>query len=328
VRLLPDRPRLQNLALKRRTPEDASDGAERPLTRGTASILSPLRYPGGKKRLAGYIAETLRLNCLRPRLFVEPFAGGASVALQLLNDGLVDSIALGERDPLVAAFWQTVFYDHEWLIRRLRETEPTLENWDRFKRGSFNSTRWRALACIFLNRTSFSGILAPGAGPIGGRAQTSEYKIDCRFDADVLARRIRAAARLADRVAFIHEGNWNETVRRVRARRYRAGEVLYYLDPPFYYKAGLLYRHSFDAAGHQALHDALPSLGQHWILSYDPAEPILKLYTQNGIGPKRVELLYSATAAGAPLKSQELIITDLPQLPGETRLWRTAEEWR
>jgi DNA adenine methylase len=316
------------LAPERRLPEETPSDPERPLSRGTASILSPLRYPGGKKRLAGYIAEILRLNRLRPRLFVEPFAGGASVALQLLNDGLVDSIALGEKDPLVAAFWQTVFHDHEWLIRRLRETEPTLENWDRFKRGNFNSTRWRALACIFLNRTSFSGILAPGAGPIGGRAQTSEYKIGCRFDADVLAKRIRMAARLAGRVAFVQEGNWNETVRRVRARRFRAGEVVYYLDPPFYYKAGLLYRHSFDDTGHKSLHDALPTLGQHWILSYDPAEPILKLYTRNGIGPKRVELLYSATAAGAPLKSQELIITNLPKLPSETRLWRTAAEWR
>jgi hypothetical protein len=49
--------------------------------RRNASILSPLRYPGGKRQLAGYIAATIRLNGLRPKLFVEPFAGGASVAL-------------------------------------------------------------------------------------------------------------------------------------------------------------------------------------------------------------------------------------------------------
>ena len=51
------------------------------LARAEASILSPLRYPGSKRRLAVYIAETLRLNGLQPKLFVEPFAGGASVAL-------------------------------------------------------------------------------------------------------------------------------------------------------------------------------------------------------------------------------------------------------
>lgn len=70
--------------------------AEEPLERDTVSILSPLRYPGGKRRLAGYIAAAIRINGLRPKLFVEPFAGGgASVAQQLLNDGLVASIALG-----------------------------------------------------------------------------------------------------------------------------------------------------------------------------------------------------------------------------------------
>lgn len=40
-----------------------------------AQILSPLRYPGGKRRLAGYIAEALALNGLRPKVFVEPFGG-------------------------------------------------------------------------------------------------------------------------------------------------------------------------------------------------------------------------------------------------------------
>jgi len=76
-----------------------------PLTRRGVTILSPLRYPGAKRRLSGYLAEVLRLNGLKPKLFVEPFAGGASVSLELLNKGLVEAIALGERDPLVADFW-------------------------------------------------------------------------------------------------------------------------------------------------------------------------------------------------------------------------------
>src|SRR5262245_46609770 len=48
-----------------------------PLSRREVSILSPLRYPGAKRRLSGYMAEVLRLDDLRPKLFVEPFAGGA-----------------------------------------------------------------------------------------------------------------------------------------------------------------------------------------------------------------------------------------------------------
>src|SRR5262245_43893884 len=143
------------------------------LVRTEATIMSPLRYPGGKRRLAAFIAEILRLNGLRPKLFVEPFAGGASVALQLLNDGHVEAIALGEKDPLVASFWRIVFHDHKWLIQRIKRMKPTLPTWDYYKDGEFHNDHERALACLYLNRTSFSGILAPGAGPIGGRLQES-----------------------------------------------------------------------------------------------------------------------------------------------------------
>lgn len=312
-------------------PHDPKDGPARPraaLARRNVSILSPLRYPGGKKRLAGYIAEAIRLNNLRPKLFVEPFAGGASVALQLLNDGLVERIALGEKDPLLAAFWKTVFTDHEWLIRALRETAPTLANWDRFKLARHRDDRGRALACVFLNRTSFSGIIAPGGGPLGGRAQTSAYALGCRYPVETLARRITQAAQLADRVLFVNHGDWRHTVRRVKARKFRPHEVLYYFDPPFYHKAEKLYRFFFDEAGHRGLHDALGGLGQHWLLSYDAARPIIEMYGDNGIGPKRVELLYSAANSDKPARTQELIVTNLAKLPRANRLWRTADEWK
>src|SRR5438270_12640745 len=71
-------------------------------------VLSPLRYPGAKRRLLPYIIDFLRNHDLSPDLFFEPFAGGAGVSLQLLADGLVQSIGLADSDPLVAGFWHTV----------------------------------------------------------------------------------------------------------------------------------------------------------------------------------------------------------------------------
>jgi len=135
--------------------------------RDEVSIVSPLRYPGAKRRLSTYVREVLRVNGLRPKVLIEPFAGGASVALQLACTEVVDKIALGELDPLVASFWKVVFREPEWLVRAIQKQRVSLAAWDRYRSGHFCSNRERALACIFLNRTSFSGILSRSAGPIG-----------------------------------------------------------------------------------------------------------------------------------------------------------------
>jgi DNA adenine methylase len=299
-----------------------------PLKRREASVISPLRYPGAKRRLAGYVSETIRLNSLRPKVFVEPFAGGASVSLQLLNDGVVESIVLGERDSLIASFWKVLFRDTDWLVEQIESIEVSVENWCYFRENSFRSNRDRALACLFLNRTSFSGILAKTAGPIGGRNQTSKYKIDCRFNVSTLKKRILQIAALKDRVLLVNHGDWEDTISQVESWSYGGSEVLYYLDPPFYDKAARLYRHFFSRDDHNKLHDRLVRLDQPWLLSYDPAPSIQTLYSHNGQGPKRVDLLYSASGTGSLIEAQELIVTNLARLPHATRIWRTSEEWR
>ena len=299
-----------------------------PMRRREASLLSPLRYPGGKRRLVSYIAEALQLSGLRPKLFVEPFAGGASVAIQLLNDGYVEQIALGERDPLVASFWKTVFFDSAWLIDQLESIEPTLELWHRMRESRPRTKRERALKCLFLNRTSFSGILNERAGPIGGQAQQSEYAIDCRFARATVIKRIKRIAQLTDRVLFVRQLDWNDCVNRVLERNYRRHELFFYFDPPFYAKAERLYRYSFDDAEHQRLHRRLAQLPADYILSYDAAQPIIDLYENSGMDQRRVELLYSAKRIAARVQAQEIIISNLPSLPAPSRLWLTTGEWK
>ncbi len=230
------------------------------IKRDPVQILSPLRYPGAKRRLSSYVAEALRINNLRPKLFVEPFAGGASVALQLAECDLVDKIALAELDPLVAAFWKTVFDDTEWLLEALAELEVSVENWDYFRENNFRSNRDRALACIFLNRTSFSGILAPSAGPIGGRRQQSKYKIDCRFAYGTVKRRINQAAKLRDRVLFVDRATWSETIEKVQRLDYQSKELFFYFDPPFYEAGPRLYTHYFTSEQHTELYKGLSEL--------------------------------------------------------------------
>ena len=42
---------------------------------------TPLRYPGGKAKLADYVKALLKENRLLDGEYVEPYAGGAAIAL-------------------------------------------------------------------------------------------------------------------------------------------------------------------------------------------------------------------------------------------------------
>lgn len=296
-----------------------------------SSIISPLRYPGSKRRLAKYIEEMIHANNVQPDLFVEVFAGGASLSLQLLDNEIVQQVGLIEKDPLVAAFWKVVFSKSgaEWLISEIEEMEITLERWQELKNTIPEGQRERALACLYLNRTSFSGILAPSSGPLGGYKQLSDYPIDCRFTKDTIIKRIEQANALRDKVAFVWKVDWTEGLRRI-AQKQETGKLpqnaFFYFDPPFFNKAEKLYNYHFTNGDHAKLRDAIVTFEQDWVLSYDYCDQVEELYTNNSA--THIELLYSAAQNGGQRKAKEVILTNLHTLPINKKLWRTAEECR
>ena len=308
-------------------PAPAAPGPPAPtaLRRREVTILSPLRYPGGKRRFAGYVAAALAASGLRPDVYAEPFAGGASVGLQLLADGRVGRALFGEKDPLVAAFWRVVFLDSDWLCERIARCTPTLAEWERVRASRPTSDRGKAWKCLFLNRTSFSGILSGTAGPIGGRAQASAFAIGCRFPPATLVRRVRQAAALADRVEVV-EGDFAAVLARLATSGADPAATFAYLDPPFFAKADRLYRHFFRERDHVRLRDALAAHAGPFLLSYDAAPEIAALYADVA-GAREVELLYTTTERTRLTPTRELVVSNL-DLPDATRLWRTASEWR
>jgi DNA adenine methylase len=290
-------------------------------------VLSPLRYPGGKRRLLPFLAAAMRENGQLPGLFLEPFAGGASVALELADLGLVEQIALADLDPWVASFWQTVFWDCEWLCEKVQRMSVDLETWERLKRTRAKSRRAQALACLFLNRTSFNGALHPSAGPLGGRAHKSSYDIACRFPRERIVKRLRACERLASegKVAWVRCQPALEAMRDARQQAKSEGvEMFTYLDPPFWAKSSRLYRYGFADFHHEELAEALRWVKEPWLLSYDVSPDVSELYEQHDAQQLNVELLYTGTRRSA---YEELVITNLPLLPRDTKLWRTNADW-
>lgn len=300
----------------------------------SSPALSPLRYPGSKRRLVKQVEDILLQNSLRPPLFVEPFAGGASVALQLLQNGTVERIGLVDLDSLVASFWKTVFFDTKWLVKKVRTIEVTLAQWHRFKNYRGKDVRTQALACLFLNRTSFSGILAKRAGAIGGTNQKSKYKIDCRFSRETLVYRIELLASMRDRVAFVWNCSWDDALTRLEKTKVGRGEVFLYIDPPFFEKADKLYRFYFNEKQHLELRDRLLKTRTPWLLSYDSPKTAEGLYSE-AKSLKKIGMNYSAQAEGGFRSAQEILIsnflclgekrTSTPKIAVDSRETRTSK---
>lgn len=275
------------------------------------STRSILRYPGSKARFSGFISKTISLNAGRPRLFVEPFCGGASVSIALLEDGVVDEIAINDVDPLIAQFWMTVFSkeDAEWLADRVSEVPLTVEEWKRQKALKPASQREAALKCLYLNRTSFNGIIHQ-SGPLGGWGQKN-IKIGVRFNRQRIADRILSLSELRSKVTVANEG-W-----RTFCERFAADErAIIYLDPPYYHKAEQLYGHVFDEGEHEALRDFLRKLSRPWLLSYDDAQEVRDLYSEVTSKARVIDNTYSThPLGGCAFVGRELVFTNMKRLP-------------
>jgi len=300
---------------------------------------SPLRYPGAKSGLVKHIQRCLQANPPAPELFIEPFAGGAAATLRLLGDGTAKRALIADADPLIATFWKIAAKDPNWLINRLWEEPVTLDRWDYWRAYTPTDPEDPELAvkCLFLNRTTFSGILHGRAGPIGGRAQQSAYDISCRFNKDGLAQRIRYVGDLYEtgRLVDVWCKDWRDTLNDVQ-RDYPSlhpDQVVVYIDPPYVTKSGRLYPHGFDAVQHLAVAAYLTSrMPYRWILSYDD-HPDIRLYYQAKrmrptvpgirrwrIHKRLVTLRYSASDRNGRGPTRELLVTTLRKIPDDGAL--------
>src|SRR6266700_2915431 len=69
---------------------------------------SPFRYPGGKTWFVPTFRKWMASFPLKPRLLIEPFAGGGIISLTALFEELVNQVVMVELDHEVAAVWQSV----------------------------------------------------------------------------------------------------------------------------------------------------------------------------------------------------------------------------
>ena len=243
--------------------------------------LSPLRYPGGKAVLAPVIASILEANGLADCVYAEPYAGGAGAALALLYAEHVSQLLLNDKDRSVYAFWKSILADTVALCSKIEQVPLTMAEWDRQKATyTKRAKRGRLLdvgfAAFYLNRCNRSGIIAT-AGPIGGKEQTGNWKIDARFNRHELVARVKNVAAYADRIMVSNRDalDFLDTIRTKNDPQ----KTFIYLDPPYYVKGSKLYLNSYVHGDHLALAQKLKDMQDFkWVLTYDDAPEIREIY--------------------------------------------------
>lgn len=240
---------------------------------------SPLRYPGGKAKLADFVKAIFKRNNLLDGAYAEPYAGGASVALTLLFEEYASHVYINDLDPAVFAFWHSVLNKTDALCRLIRDTRATTSQWERQRRVYLNGSREPRLAlgfsAFFLNRTNRSGIIR-SAGMIGGKQQLGKWKIDARYNRFELIKRVEKIARYRDR---IHLFNFDALDFLEHCTVHLPKKSLIYLDPPYYIKGQQrLYTNYYDEDDHAEVAESICNLPMPWIVSYDNTVEIRRLY--------------------------------------------------
>ena len=239
---------------------------------------SPLRYPGGKNKLAGFLAKICIDNNIHGH-YVEPYAGGASVALFLLLEGIVGKITINDKDLSIHAFWHSVLNETDALCNLIETTDVTVENRIRLK--SIQNDKETAsildlgFSTLFLNRTNRDGIIKGGV--IGGNEQKGDYKLDCRFNKDEIIKKIRLIAAKKDKIT-LHSLDALDLIDRITLESGNS-ETIFYFDPPYYLKGASLYMNYYAKSDHQEVADKIKNINNvNWIVSYDNHDVIKDLY--------------------------------------------------
>lgn len=242
---------------------------------------SPLRYPGGKRKLAEFFGLVCEKNNINGH-YVEPYAGGASVALHLLINGYVKKITINDFDRTIYAFWYSILNDTEKFCNKIRETNINLENWKKFKIIHKNKDEESlfdlGFATFFLNRTNRSGII--DGGMIGGLNQKGNYKIDCRFNKEDLIKRIELIAKYKDNINLYNLDALDliDIIQKEKGDK----NTIFYFDPPYYLKGPSLYMSHYKHNDHKEVSEKIQKIkNTKWIVSYDNTPEIRKLYSKS-----------------------------------------------
>ena len=242
------------------------------------TTLSPFRYPGGKSRLRPLVLDWLDSLPSRPTVFVEPFAGGASVGLAVAELGLADEVHLIERDKDVAAVWKVALGRNcPRLCSRILAFRMSRKAVVAALADQRNDLVSVAFRCLLRNRVQRGGILAPCAGLL--RKGEQGRGVHSRWYPETLVNRLQTIHSLAERIRFT-EGDAMPLLPALLRRADSAA----FVDPPYVVNGNgpgiRLYRHT--QVDHERLFALLSKARSACLATYHPSLEIRRLARQSG----------------------------------------------
>ena len=264
---------------------------------------SPLRYPGGKSKLTKQIISLLETNNYNHGIYVEPFAGGAGIALSLLFNNYVDRIHINDLDTSIYSFWKAILEDNKEFIQLIRDTPITIEEWKHQRSIQDNPENASVLelgfSTFYLNRTNISGIIKGGV--IGGYNQSGNYKMDARFNKENLINRIKKIHKFKNKILVTNLCVMDLIKNTLNTKKER---YFIYFDPPYYIKGPELYKKHLTHEEHLQISHMIRDLQYHyWVVTYDNVPEINEMYTD--FRKKTYTLNYSA---GKAAKGKEVMV--------------------
>lgn len=266
-------------------------------------IYSPLRYPGGKGKLAPFMEELIRTTGHMGGTYIEPFAGGAGIALELLEKNVVNQVVINDLDKGIYSFWRSILSETERFIEQIETVPLTMDEWNRQKEIFDNCGNKYSFelgfATFYMNRTNRSGIIKGGV--IGGIEQNGKWKMDARFNKRELINRI---IKIAEKKKSIHVYNKDVSSLIKNYVPIYAQNAFIYFDPPYFGKGKQLYLNFFSYQDHVRIEKMISKMVEcDWVITYDDVPQIADIYSTHIV--KRFDLNYSAAVKR---KASEIII--------------------
>lgn len=264
---------------------------------------SPLRYPGGKGKLASFMEYMIDQLGHRGGTYIEPFAGGAGIAMELLLRNVVSRIVINDYDKAIWSFWKAILTETDRFVEEIRTVPLTVDEWQKQHeilvtqndKYSFEL----GFAAFYLNRTNRSGIIKGGV--IGGQEQAKDWKMDVRFKREELVTRIqRIAARKKD--IKLYNKDVNSFIKNY-VPLYEENALIYF-DPPYFRKGQQLYMNFFNYKDHVRIEQEIREhVNCDWIITYDYEPQIEEIYHNYNL--RLYDLNYSVSTKR---KANELMI--------------------